>query len=69
MHYILGVIHETPNTHTIDLTIEILDQAHKLNKPTRAINCLNTQNTSRSINSHNMNKLQSSLQQLDIENP
>ena len=47
--------------------IEILEQAHNLNKPTRALNCLNTQNAGRSINSHNMNTLQIALQQLDIE--
>ena len=51
------------------LGIEILEKAHKLNKPTRALNCLNTQNSGISINSHNMNKLQSALQQLDIEHP
>ena len=50
-------------------TIEILDQAHNPNKPTRALNGLNTQNDGRSINSHNMNTLQSALQQLDIEHP
>ena len=49
--------------------IEILKQAHKLNKPTRALTCLNTQNTGRSINSHNMSTLQSALQKLDIEHP
>ena len=47
--------------------IEILEQAHNLNKPTRALNCLNTQNAGRSFNIHNMNKLQSALLQLDIE--
>ena len=52
-----------------NLCIEILNQAHNLNKPTRALNCLNTQNAGRSINSHNINKLQSALQQLDIEHP
>ena len=52
-----------------NITIEILEQAHNPNKPTRALNCLNTQNAGRSINSHNMNKLQSALQQLDIEHP
>ena len=46
--------------------IEILEQAHNLNKPTRALNCLNTKNAGRFINSHNMNTLQSALQQLDI---
>ena len=49
--------------------IEILNQAHNLNKPTRALNCLNTQNSGRSINSHNMNTLQSAQQQIDIEHP
>ena len=49
--------------------IEILGQAHYLNKPTLALNCLNTQNAGRSINSHNMNTLQNTLQQLDIEHP
>ena len=47
--------------------IEILKKAHNLNKHTRALNCLNKQNDDRSINSHNMNTLQSALQQLDIE--
>ena len=49
--------------------IEIIEQAHNLNKPTRALNCFNTQNAGRSINSHNMNKLQSALQKIDIEHP
>ena len=49
--------------------IEILEQAHNFNKPTCALNCLNTQNADISINSHNMNTLQSTLQQLDIEHP
>ena len=46
--------------------IEILEQAHNLNKPTCALKCLNTQNAGRSIKRHNMNTLQSALQQLDI---
>ena len=50
-------------------SIEILDQAHNVNKPTRTLNCLNTQNSGRSININNMNTLQSALQQLNIENP
>ena len=51
------------------IPIEILEQTHNLNKPTRALNCLNTKNSVRSINSHNMNTLQSALQQLDKEHP
>ena len=47
--------------------IEILEQAHNLNNPTCALNCLNAQNSGRSININNMNTLQSALQQLDIE--
>ena len=31
------------------ICIEILEQAHNLNKPTRALNCLNTKNAGRSI--------------------
>ena len=49
--------------------IEILEHAHNLNKPTHALNCLNSQNASRSINNYNMNTLQTALQQLDIEHP
>ena len=49
----------------LDIFIEILEQAHNLNKPTRVLNFLDTQNAGRSINSHNMNKLQSAPQQLD----
>ena len=49
--------------------IEILDQANNLNKPTRALNYSNAQNAGRSINIHNMNTLQSALEQLDIEHP
>ena len=46
--------------------IEILEQAHNMNKPTRALKVLNTQKASTSINGHKTNKLQSALQQLDI---
>ena len=42
--------------------IEILEQAHNLNKSTRALNFLNTQNAGISINSQNMNTQQSALQ-------
>ena len=50
-------------------TSSILEHAHNLNKPTRALNSLSTQNGGRSINNHNMNTLQGALLQLDIEHP
>ena len=67
---IISIPPSVTKSHVFEhLAIEILEQAHNLNKPTRALNCLDTQNSGRSINSHNMNKMQSALQQLDIEHP